>query len=41
MLIKRIDRDDDLIAQAGIEVMEFLAEVDRTVELLGKIGGQR
>ena len=41
MLIKRIDRDDDLIAEAGIEVMEFLAEVDRTVELLGKIGGQR
>ena len=40
MLIKRIDRDNDLIAEMEIEVREFLDEVTRTVELLGKIGAQ-
>ena len=41
MLVKRIDRDNDLIAEMEIEVREFLDEVTRTVELLGKIGAQK
>jgi len=41
MLVKRIDRDYDLIAEMEIEVREFLDEVTRTVELLGKIGAQK
>jgi len=41
MLLKKIDRDDDLIAMMEIEVREFLDEVDRTVELLNKIGAQK
>jgi len=41
MLLKKIDRDDDLIAMMEIEVREFLDEVDRTVELLNKIGDQK
>jgi putative phage-type endonuclease len=41
LLIKRIDRDDDLITQMELEVVEFLTEVDQTVKTLQKIGAQR
>jgi putative phage-type endonuclease len=41
MLVKRIDRDEALIEDMSIEVREFLDEVNRTVELLGKIGAQK
>ena len=41
VLIKRIDRDDDLITQMELEVVDFLAELEETVKTLQKIGAQR